>query len=151
MAQNSAMMLTGDILSLGHRGEWRLPSPKGETQERQAPGCQSRQEGTRLCARSQCTVPLGSFSPGLPLLVGPACFVFVGGLWQPRKALAPTAQGRSPAWGTKGEQPGSSQPPPQASGHTIRGDTALGIVPDAGLSGADLFPQAFQAVLWVFS
>lgn len=129
MAQNSAMMLTGDILSLGHRGVWHLPSPKGETQERQAPRCQSRQKGTWLCARSQRTVPLDSFSPGLPLLVGPACFVFAGGLWLPRKAPAPTAQGRSPAWGTKEEQPGSSQPPPQASEHTIRGGHCSGDCP----------------------
>lgn len=37
-------------------------------------------------------------------------FFLVGGLWLPRKAPAPTTQSRSPAWGTKEEQPGSSQP-----------------------------------------
>lgn len=78
-------------------------------------------------------------------------FFLVGGLWLPRKAPAPTTQSRSPAWGTKEEQPGSSQPPRQASGHTTLGGTALGTVSDTGLSGTDLCPQAFQAVLQVFS
>lgn len=91
MAQNSAMMPTADILSRGHHAEWRLLSPKGETQGRRAPWCQARRKGMQLCARSQHVEPLSSFSPGLALLMGPACSIFIGGPWLPGKASAPTA------------------------------------------------------------
>lgn len=66
MAQNSAMMPMGDILSLGHNAEWRLPSPKGETRGRRMRRGQARQKGTVLCAWSQHSAS-GSFSPGLAL------------------------------------------------------------------------------------
>lgn len=90
MAQTSAMMPTGDILSQGHRTEQRLPSPKLETQGHRAPWCQARQKDMQRCARSQHMAALGSFSPGLAPLTASAYSIFIGGLWLPRTPLAPT-------------------------------------------------------------
>lgn len=126
MAQNSAMMPTGDILSLGRHPERCLPSPKGETRGFRVPWCQARQKGAWLCVHSAS----GSFSPGLALPErGARLLCFRGWPTPPREALAPTPRDRGPLCGTKEEQPGHSLSSAQPSGLAIRRGFTLGTDP----------------------
>lgn len=98
MAQNSAMMPMGDILSLGHHNEGCLLSPKRRNLGTLGPRCQARWVGRWLCARRQRAIPPGSFSLGLLLPLGPACSIFFGGLWLPREDLLPPLDVKPLKW-----------------------------------------------------